>query len=42
MEEAGSDKRVQSLFPRDSHHRQITVLYLTQDMFPVGKYAKSI
>ena len=34
MEEGGQDKRVLDLFPKDSHHRNITVLYLTQGLFP--------
>ena len=42
MDEGGSDKRVLDLFTKHSHHRNITVLYLCQDMLPAGKYAKSI
>ena len=42
MEEAGNDKRVLDLFTKESHHRDITVMYLSQDMFPPGKFAKSI
>lgn len=42
MTESSGDKRVLDLFTRNSHHRDITVLYLCQDMFPVGKYAKTI
>ena len=30
------------LFTKDSHHRNITVLYLKQDLFPPGKFAKTI
>ena len=30
MEEGAQDKRVLDLFTKDSHHRNITVLYLTQ------------
>ena len=30
------------LFTKDSHHRNITVLYLTQDLFPPGKFSKTI
>ena len=30
------------LFTRDSHHQDVTVLYLCQDLFPNGKYAKTI
>jgi len=42
MEERGQDKRVLDLFTKDSHHRNITVLYLTQDLFPPGKFSKTI
>ena len=42
LEEGGSDKRVLDLFIKDSHHRNITAFYLTQDLFPPGKYAKTI
>ena len=42
MEEGGNDKRVLDLFTKHSHHRHITVLYLCQDLFPPGKYAKTI
>ena len=42
MEEGGQDKRVLDLFSKDSHHRNITVLYLTQDLFPPGKFSKTI
>ena len=42
MEEGGNDKRVLDLFTKHSHHRHITVLYLYQDLFPPGKYAKTI
>ena len=41
MEEGGNDKRVLDLFTKYSHHRHITVLYLCQDLFPPGKYAKT-
>ena len=40
--EGGQDKRVLDLFTKDSHHRNITVLFLTQDLFPPGKFAKTI
>ena len=42
MNEGSNDKRVLALFTKHSHHQNVTVLYLCQDMFPVGKYAKSI
>ena len=38
----GNDKTVLDIFTKHSHHRNITVLYLCQDMFPPGKFAKSI
>ena len=42
MVEGGEDKELLNLFTKHSHHQNITVLYLCQDMFPPGKYAKSI
>ena len=42
MDEGSQDKRVLDLFTKHSHHQGVTVLYLCQDMFPVGRYAKSI
>ena len=42
MNEGGSDKNVLDLFTKDSHHQKITVIYLCQDLFPNGKFAKPI
>ena len=42
MEEGGKDKRVLDLITKESHQRNITVLYLCQDLFPPSKYAKTI
>ena len=42
MAKGGEDKELLDLFTKHSHHQNITVLYLCQDMFPPGKYAKSI
>ena len=42
MVEGGEDKELLDLFTKHSHHQNITVLYLCQDMFPPGKYAKNI
>ena len=42
MVEVGEDKELLDLFTKHSHHQNITVLYLCQDMFQPGKYAKSI
>ena len=30
------------LFTKDSHHCGLTALYITQDLFPLGKFAKTI
>ena len=38
MDKGVNDKRVLDLFTRESHHRNITVLYLCQDLFPPGKH----
>ena len=42
MTEGCDDKELLDLFTKHSHHKNITVMYLCQDMFPPGKYAKSI
>ena len=42
MEEVGQDKHALDLFTKDSHHHNITVLYLTQDLFPPGKFSRTI
>ena len=42
MEEGRNDKRVLDLFTKHLHHQNMTVIYLCQDMFPPGKYTKSI
>ena len=42
MEEAGHDKRVHDRFTKESHYGGITVLYLCQDLFPPGRFAKTI
>ena len=42
MDEGGNDKKVLDLFTKDSHHRNITVIYLLHDLFPRGKYTKTI
>ena len=42
MYEGSGDKGVLDLFTKYSHHQNVTVTFLCQDMFPIGKYAKSI
>lgn len=34
MEEGVNDKRVLDLFSKQSHHRNISVMFLCQDLFP--------
>jgi len=42
MEEGRNEKPVLDLFTKESHHQNISLMYLCQDIFPPGKYAKSI
>ena len=42
MDEGGNDKRVLDLFTKHSHHQNVTVLFLCQDIFPNGKHSKTI
>lgn len=41
MAEGVEDKELLDLLTKPSHHQNITMLYLSQDMFPQGKYTKS-
>ena len=42
MTEAKCDQRIADLFPKDSHHRNISIVYLTQNLFPQGKACRDI
>jgi len=42
MSDAAQDRTVLDLFTKESHHKDIAVIYICQDMFPPGKYAKTI
>ena len=42
MDEGGNDKNVLDLFTKHSHHQNISVIYLCQDLFPASKFAKTI
>ena len=42
MGDAKKDERISNLFTRGSHHRNLTVLYLTQNLFPQGKACRDI
>ncbi|KAL9951080.1 hypothetical protein ACROYT_G043676 [Oculina patagonica] len=42
MIEAGSDNRIVNLFTKGSHHRNLSVIYLVQNLFHQGKGNRSI
>lgn len=42
MSECIDDKDILHLFTRGSHHRNISVIFMIQNVFPQGKYARSI
>ena len=42
MTEAKCDQRIADLFTKGSHHRNISIEYLTQNMFPQGKACRDI
>jgi hypothetical protein len=42
MSQCSNDPRVADLFTRGSHHRGVSVLYLTQNLFPPGKLSRTI
>ena len=42
MEEVNNDKSVQNLFTKGSHHKNISVFLLTQNLFAKGKFTRTI
>ena len=42
MTEAKCDQRIADLFTKGSHHRNISIVYLTQNVFPKGKACRDI
>ena len=42
MIDAGKDKRIVNLFTRGSHHRNLSVIYVVQNLFHQGKGSRSI
>ena len=40
--ECSKDQRVSDLFTRGSHHKGVSLLYLTQNLFPPGKLSRTI
>jgi hypothetical protein len=42
MSQCSNDPRVSDLFTQDSHHLGMSVLYLTQNLFPLGEHSRMI
>ena len=42
MRDCGEDQHVLDLFTKGSHDNDVTCIYLTQNLFPPGKYARTI
>ena len=42
MTEAKRDQRIADLFTKGCHHRNISVIYLTQNLFPQGEACRDI
>ena len=42
MEEAGSSKTLQNLFTKGSHHRNLTIMYLLQNLYNSGKNQRTV
>ena len=40
--DASKDKRIVNLFTRDSHHHNLSVIYIVQNLFHQGKGSRSI
>ena len=42
MADSGEDKRIVNLFTRGSHHRNLSIIYIVQNLFHQGKGSRSI
>ena len=42
MTKAKCDQRIANLFTKGSHHRNISIVYLTQNVFPQGRACRDI
>ena len=42
MRNCSEDERILDLFTKVSHHCDVTCIYLTQNLFPPGKFSRSI
>ena len=41
MSQCSKDERMSDMFTNGSHHRRISVMYLTQNLFPPGKQSRT-
>ena len=42
MRDCGKDQHVLDFLTKESHHNDVTCIYLTQNLFPPGTYARTI
>jgi hypothetical protein len=42
MEEIKNDEKMANIFTRESHHKNISVIYIVQNLFNQGKYMRNI
>ena len=42
MSEASNTKSLANLFTKGSHHRNVTILYLVQNMFDQGRRSRTV
>ena len=42
MAQLGKDKRISDLFPKGSHHRNLSIIYIVQNIFHQGKEMRNI
>ena len=42
MSQCSKDERMSNMFTKGSHHKGVSVMYLTQNLFPPGKQSRTI
>ena len=42
MDEVGDDKKLSNLFTKDSHHRNISVIFIVQNLYHKGKQMRNV
>jgi hypothetical protein len=42
MTEVGGSKQLSDLFTRGSHHRKLSIVWLTQNVFPQGRFTRNL